>query len=225
MADDADVEEVARRELDGLDPYDLLDAEASRIEGFLRGLDGEDWHVRTRCDEWDRRQLAAHLAATEEYHHACLDDALGELFGRFAAAGATDLHSVNDLGVRARADRSAGEVVDEWVAADAETRRRMRERDGGTMGSSVGRYPVRWQAFHVASELATHADDLGVPVAGDEAGDRLAWRARFSRFSLAEGKGDVDVDLSAVPDDVLVEGVAGRLPEGHPLAAALNTMP
>jgi hypothetical protein len=25
--------------------------------------------------------------------------------------------------------------------------------------TSVGDYPCRWQAFHVAAELATHADD------------------------------------------------------------------
>src|SRR5208283_5425490 len=42
----------------------------------------------------------------------------------------------------------------------------------------------RWQAVHVAAELATHADDIGVPVTHDERTERTAWRARYSRFAL-----------------------------------------
>ena len=36
------------------------------------------------------------------------------------------------------------------------------------MDSSIGDYPGRWQAFHVAAELASHADDVGVPVTHGE---------------------------------------------------------
>jgi uncharacterized protein (TIGR03083 family) len=220
-----DVEAVADAELAGLDPYDALDAEAARVSSFLHGLDDEGWAVPTRCDGWDRRALAAHLAAVEEYHRACLDDTLGELFERGAAAGVTDLHTFNDWGVRSRADRSAADVVAEWETANASTRRDIRARDGGTMATSVGQYPVRWQAFHIASELATHADDLGVPVREEDRSGRLAWRVPFSRFALAEVRGRVDVDLDAVDDEELVEGAAGRLPSDHPLAAVLSTMP
>ena len=35
---------------------------------------------------------------------------------------------------------------------------------GGTMASSVGPYPVDLMAFHIASEYATHADDMDVPI-------------------------------------------------------------
>jgi uncharacterized protein (TIGR03083 family) len=220
-----DIAAVAAEELDGLDPYDQLDAEARRIAAFARGLDEAGWAAPTRCAGWSRRDLIAHLAATEEYHRACLDDTLGALLERSAAAGAADVHGFNALGIEQRADRSAEEVVDEWEAANAVSRADFRTRDGGVMSTMAGQYPVRWQAFHVASELATHADDLGVPVPENAAGDRIAWRAHFSRFALAEVRGEVDVDLDAVDDDVIVAGVAGRLSPGHPLADVLTTMP
>ena len=57
----------------------------------------------------------------------------------------------------------------------------------------VGPYPVDWQAWHLASELATHADDIGVPIDPADVARRTDWRARFSRFALAETKPDVAV--------------------------------
>ena len=94
----------------------------------------------------------------------------------------------------------------------------------------------------MASELATHADDVGVPVSDGEREERTAWRARFSRFALAEAKprlqlrvtgahtvvtdGSASVDLD---DDELIAGVAGRLGEmsrlDAPLRQMLSTMP
>jgi uncharacterized protein (TIGR03083 family) len=181
-----DLDEMAERELSGTNPYDALDEESARLEAFLGELDDEGWAVPTRCDGWSRRDLVAHLAATEEYHRACLDDALGPLLERGMAAGATDVHSFNALGVTERAGRSPSEVAHEWKVADAGTRQRFRERDGGQMSTMAGAYPVRWQAFHIASELATHADDMGVPVPSAAVPSRLAWRAAFSRFALVE---------------------------------------
>lgn len=213
------------RQLDGFDPYDELDRESARIDAFLRSLVGEQWSEQTRCADWDRRALAAHLAGTEQYHRACLDDALGDLFAAGLAAGATDVNSFNAVGVRQREGMDADEVVEEWAALNAANRADFRARDGGLMSTSVGPYPVRRQAFHVASELATHADDMGVPLPGGEASHRLEWRKRFSRFSLAEGKPDLDVDLDGLSDEELVEGAAGRLPPDHPLARALSTVP
>ncbi len=115
-------------------------------------------------------------------------------------------------------------MIAEFAAEDAVTRRRLRERDGGETDSSVGPYPVRWQAFHVASELATHADDIGMPVPEDEAADRLAWRTAFSRFALSErhpgavieaapGGTRVQVDDRdvVVDDETLVAGLMDRL--------------
>jgi hypothetical protein len=106
----------------------------------------------------------------------------------------------------------------------------------------VGAYPARWQAFHLAFELATHADDVAVPVTGEEAAARNAWQACFGRFALKELKpdividahdghthvrsGDVDVDVS---DEQFVQAVAARLPADSGLdgdaAAALSATP
>jgi hypothetical protein len=108
--------------------------------------------------------------------------------------------------------------------------------------TSVGEYPCRWQAFHVAAELATHADDIGVPVTGEEREQRAAWRARYSRFALAEAKPQLEIrqagartvitDGSAtveLDDDELSEAVMARLDEtsgfSTTLRALLSMMP
>jgi len=158
-------------------------------------------------------------------------------FSRFAGRGGTDLDSANALGVAGYAALSPGEVLARWRAASAVNRRRFRERGDGVVDTSVGDYPCRWQAFHVAAELATHADDIGVPAAGAEQGKRTAWRARYSRFALAEAKPDLTIqatgartlvtdgsDTVEVDDHELVEAVMGRLDETSRLNAKLREL-
>jgi uncharacterized protein (TIGR03083 family) len=233
---------VDTSDLNGLDPYDLLDAEAARIDAYLSSLPTGEWARPSRCAGWSVRDVAAHLAATETYHHACLDGRARELFEAMAARGVSGLSEANELGVRDRDGVPNDEVVAEWRTADADTRHRMRGRDGGDMDSSVGPYPVRLQAFHVASELAIHADDMHVPITAEEAGARWAWRARFSRFAVKESGGDVAVGPQdgsttvrvngvdhTLDDAVFVEAVAGRpVPDGavaDEVAAALSLTP
>lgn len=223
------------RHLEGYDPYDLLDVEAARLEAHLAGLDEAAWAAPSACAGWSAGDVAAHLAAVEQYHHACLDGRVAAMIQEGIAAGMTSLDDFNHAGVFERAGRPPAEVVAEFAAGDAETRRRLRERDGGEMDSSVGPYPVRWQAFHIATELATHADDIGVPVPEDEAADRLAWRTAFSRFALSErrpgavieaapGGTRVQVDdLDVVVDDAtLVAGLVDRL--GDDVAPAVQAV-
>ena len=69
--------------------------------------------------------------------------------------------------------------------------------------STVGEYPAILQAWHLAGELATHADDAGIPEAPAERTARLAWRAPFSRFVLAESK--PGLSISTAPDATTVE--------------------
>jgi uncharacterized protein (TIGR03083 family) len=210
--------------IEGLDPYDAQDAEAARLEAHLARLDDDGWSAPSRCSGWSVRDVVGHLAAVEHYHGACLDGRVAAMIEEGLASGLTSLDEFNQAGVDERADRPAADVVAEFVTADAETRRRFRERDGGELDSSVGPYPARWQAFHVADELAVHADDIGVPVNDAEAAERLAWRAPFSRFSLSERRPDATVEATAggtrvvddgvdvvVDDATLVDGVAGRL--------------
>jgi uncharacterized protein (TIGR03083 family) len=230
----SDTPAVDAHDLDGFDPYGAFDLEARRVLAFLEGLDGAGWAAPTRCPEWDRLAMLAHLDATEEYHHACLDDALGALVERFLAAGVSDLDGFNRVGVEERAGREPSELIEHWAAANAETRRRFRERDGATLATMAGSYPVRWQAFHIADELATHADDMGVPVSADERAGRGAWRSAFARFALHETHpevapnsvdGGTRVTIAGVDhvlaDDDLVAAVMGRLPADSAVPGAV----
>jgi uncharacterized protein (TIGR03083 family) len=225
--------------LEGFDPYDALDTEAARLESHLSSLDDDGWAAQSRCSGWTVRDMVGHLAGVEQYHEACFDGRVAAVIEAGIASGMTSLDEFNQAGVDERADSPAADVVAEFVAADAETRRRFRARDGGNMDSTVGAYPVRWQAFHVATELATHADDIGAPVADDEAADRLAWRVAFSRFALTERRpGGVieptpegtrvaidDIDV-VVDDETLVDALADRLADdAEPDVRAALTAP
>src|SRR5579864_1188400 len=114
-------------ELRDLDPFDLLDAEARRVDGFFAGLDGDDWLRPTRCEGWRRREMLAHLAASEEYNHATIDGTVPALIERATAAGAEGLDAFNAWGVQRLADRTVEEVLAEWRTANATTRRALRE--------------------------------------------------------------------------------------------------
>jgi uncharacterized protein (TIGR03083 family) len=221
--------------LEGLDPYDLMDAEAARLDAYFSGLGAADWGQASACRGWTDKDLLAHMAASEGYNHACLDDALPSFLEELGKNGITDMDSFNALGVTQRADRSTDELVAEWRATCERTRQDLRKRDGGDIPTMVGPYPARWQAFHLASELATHADDVGVPVSADEAEARTDWRRRFAVFVLSEMKPDVEVGAAeggtavraegqeaVVSDDDLIAATNGRLPADHPLPASLR---
>ena len=218
-------------ELKDLDPYALFDREAERIEAHLRQLPDAEWERPSRCEGWSVRDVLAHLMATEEYHRACLGGTVQQLMARMGERGATDLTTANEMGVRDQDGKATPELLKEWSASNAATRDGFRQRGDGTVDSSVGDYSARWQTFHLAMELAVHADDMYVPQTPDEADDRKAWRAAFSRFTLREYKPDVDVEVTApgrtrvqrenltveVDDGELIEGVAARLDDSSRL--------
>jgi uncharacterized protein (TIGR03083 family) len=218
---------VDDRDLEGMDPYDLMEQESGRIDEFYAGLDAAAFKRPTRCEGWDTRDVLAHLAASEEYNTACLEGTVAAFMAALAAKGATDLSTANDIGIHELDDRSTDELLALWRARITENRERLRKRDGDDIDSSVGAYSARWQAFHLAFELATHADDVGVPVRANEEPARTAWQARFARFALKEGKPDLQVEASAhgthvrgnnvdvdLPDAVFVQAAAARLPDG-----------
>ncbi len=225
------------RDLEGLDPYDLMDREAARLDRHFAGLDADAWSRPSRCAGWSVRDVLAHLTSSEDYNHACLAGTVGDFLASMGARGATDLTSANELGIRELDDRSTEQLVGDWRTANAETRTKFRERDGDDLDTSVGAYPARWQAFHLAFELAVHADDVGVPVTADEADERVVWQAKFGRFALKEldkglvidaGSGmtrvhgdGVDLEL---PDALFVDAVAARLGGDAPLDAEARSL-
>ncbi|HTN78225.1 MAG TPA: maleylpyruvate isomerase family mycothiol-dependent enzyme [Acidimicrobiales bacterium] len=223
-------------ELTEINPYDLMESEAARLEFYFGSLRGDDWDEASACEGWSVKDVLAHLAGGEEYNRACLTDSVSTMFERYAARGATDVHSFNALGVSDRKQRTPADLLDEFQRENGATRADMRRRDGEQMPTAVGPYPVRWQAWHLASELATHADDVGVPTTHKrEEETRRDWRVRFARFALAEMKPDVEVQVlgdgtwvrangveATLTDDQLIDAVNARLPADSPVNPTLR---
>jgi uncharacterized protein (TIGR03083 family) len=222
----------------GLDPFDRMDDEAARIATHYAALPRERWHEPTRCAGWSVRDVLAHLLASEQYNRACLDGTVADLMASFATKGITSLDDFNQRGVDDLAGTPDDDLLQQWMTAYETTRNEFRARGDGVVDTSIGDYPTRWQAFHLANELAIHADDVGVPVTDIEREARLAWRVACSRFVLGETKPDaviapgdgrthvrsadgaVDVDLD---DTELVDAVAGRLDDSSRLDAATRS--
>lgn len=227
-------------ELDDIVPYDLMAAEAERIAQHYQSMSDDELQQPSRCAGWSRRDLLAHLAASEEYNTAALDGTVQQFLASMGEKGATDLATANDLGVRSLDEMSTQQVLELWQTTCRANTDGL--RDGGDIDTTVGAYPARWQGFHLAYELATHADDAGVPITPDEAAARADWVARFSRFALSEKspelsieahdghthvKGDgIDVDLT---DEQFVQAAMGRLPADSGIdqatAAVLSVTP
>lgn len=224
---------VDDHDLTGLDPYDLMAVEAARLDGFFSSATATDWQAPSRCSGWSVRDLLAHLAASEDYNQACLDGTVQQFLADIGAKGASDLASANEIGVREFDDRTPEQILEVWRARSKQNRERFRARDGDDVDSSVGPYSARWQAFHLAFELATHADDVGAPVGSGDAAARDAWQASFGRFAIHELKPELAIESGAgrthirgdgveldLPDAEFVQAVAARLPSESGLDSA-----
>ncbi|POM23277.1 hypothetical protein BTM25_44300 [Actinomadura rubteroloni] len=222
--------------LDGLNPFDILDTEAARLDAYFTLLNGADWDRPTRDEGWSRRDVVAHLAGSELYNHACLNDDLDNFNGIMRRERIDDVEAFTEWSVATRRGLPVDEVVAEWRQKNGETRRRMRALGPDAMlPTVVGPYPVGLQTFHFAVEYATHADDIDAPVRPEEQAGRAAWRARFGLFTLDEA--DVPVDVEDKPGGYRVsldgasadlspeefaEATVRRLPPGHPLPEPLR---
>jgi len=230
------------QDLAPFDPVDLWEQEARRLESHFAALTDDAWSAPSRCEGWSVRDVLAHLAATEVYFRACLDGGVGALMEEMGARGATDVASFNQLGIDERAGVATDELLRTWSAEDADSRRGFRERGDGEVDSSVGAYPARLQAFHLAGEIAVHADDVGITIPAEEQAARRAWRVPFSRFALNEVKPALRADIEAdrvhvqgdgvdvvLDADDFVELVAGREPRTATIddteRAQISTMP
>ena len=225
--------------LDGLDPCAIWDQESARLDDHLRTLadDDPEWDRPSRCEGWTVRDVLAHLVADQDYFAACLAGDVADLIAGLAARGASDLTQFNALGVADQAGKSPSQLLDELRERDEINRAGFRDRGDSDVDTSVGAYPARWQAFHLASELAIHADDLYVPETDADRAQRTAWRAPFSRFGLTESHPHLTVEVTApgrtrvtgdgvaldLDDEALVAAVAGRTTD--PALAPLSTSP
>jgi uncharacterized protein (TIGR03083 family) len=231
---------LSMTELPGYDPFGIFDAEAARLDRFFGSLDGGAWLRPSRCAGWSIRDVLAHLAGEEAYNHACLNGDLGEFFAWLRREGVAEegFGKFNDWCVRTRQHVPVSEVLAEWRVANTQTRQRMRRLGrGGMLQTSAGPYPAGLQAFHYSSELATHADDVGVPAGSAEEGPRTRWRAVFGAFALGEQGRPVTVELAGgtvrisgedngaeLSERDFVEATVGRLAGDTPVPARLRAV-
>ena len=228
MPDDSELAEI--------NPYDLMESEAARLEFYFSSLRGDDWDEPSACEGWSVKDVLAHLAGGEEYNRACLTDSVGPMFESYAARGATDVNSFNALGVSDRKDKSPADLLDEFQRENGDTRADMRRRDGEDMPTAVG--AVTRALAGVAPRVGA-GDSRGRHRRADDAqargGDPADWRARFARFALAEAKPDVEVQLlddgtwvrangveATLTDDQLIDAVNARLPADSAVSPALR---
>jgi hypothetical protein len=77
----------------------------------------------------------------------------------------------------------------QWRTRQARVRKNWEVLDLDTkIKTIVGPYPLRSQIWHITSEYATHADDMGVEVPPEAQQPRLSWRLQFSAFAVQEKK-------------------------------------
>lgn len=171
-----------------------LDREAARLRAWLTDADDGIWSRATACSEWDVHDVVAHLTSGELYNQACLKGDIESL--RAYGDWEGDDEKYNVLHVALRRSHTHDQVFQEWVErhTDVHTRWRSTAPDA-QLTTSFGPYAVGLQCWHIASEYATHSDDMGVPVPEEERAERLAWRFAFSRYAVEEREVPVSVDL------------------------------
>jgi hypothetical protein len=146
------------------------------------------------------------LSTDEAYNQACLDGTLDEL------PSSNGLTGWNARGVRVRAAMNPLEVLQEWEARQALVRWAWGKIGvDGTIDTSIGRYPLRLQIWHLAREYAIHADDIRVPLPDSERRNQLRWRIGFGLFAAREEGEPVNAELG--PDGVFLrqDGTVHRL--------------
>jgi len=163
------------------DPFPFYDREIARLRRHLRRLDSAGWRAPSHCRGWSVKDVVSHLVGDEVYNEACLDGTLEKL--EFSGS----LNDWNEHHVRLRRQKSPKDVLAEWIKRQSGVRRRWGQLGlGSKIDTSVGPYPLRLQAWHLAREYAIHADDINVPVPERERDGRLRWRASFGLFAARE---------------------------------------
>lgn len=114
--------------------------------------------------------------------------------------------------MRIRRRLSPLETLQEWEARQERVRGAW-EAIGltGRIETSVGRYPLILQVWHLAREYAIHADDIEVPMPPAERREQLRWRAAFGVFAAREEGHPVDARLEGDRAQLRVNGQAHDL--------------
>jgi uncharacterized protein (TIGR03083 family) len=220
------------------DPFSTLDREINRLSKFFTSLDPQDWKAPTHCEGWTVRDMVAHLDSDEEYNEACLNDTVGTLI-----TGFTSIDDFNDQQIQKRAHLSNEEILRQWRVRQAHVRKTWEQLGLEVeIPTFIGPYPMHAQIWHITSEYATHADDMGVQVLPDDQHPRLMWRFQFSAFAVQEKKNPpglarkdsrmiifTDQHRLSLSEEDFVAAVSARLPvpenpQDRKLIAALRTL-
>lgn len=134
--------------------------------------------------------MVAHLSTDEVYNQACLDHRLDAL------PWTGGLNSWNARGVRIRRGLSPLETLQEWEARQQRVRQEW-ERLGlsARIETSVGRYPLILQVWHLAREYAIHADDIEISIPARARREQLRWRAAFGLLAAKEEGDPVEATI------------------------------
>lgn len=129
--------------------------------------------------------MVAHLSTDEVYNQACLDRTLSQL--PFSGG----LNGWNARGVRVRRGLSPLETLQEWEARQQRVRQAWEGLGlDAKIETSVGRYPLILEVWHLAREYAIHADDIEAPMPARDRTQALRWRAAFGLWTAAEEDGE-----------------------------------
>jgi uncharacterized protein (TIGR03083 family) len=176
--------EQQKFDLPEADPFFTLDEEIARLNAFFTSLSPTEWGASTRCEGWTIRDMVAHFDSDEAYNEACLDNTLEAL-----AAGFSSIDEFNQRQVQNRAHLSTEEVLKQWRTRHDRVRKKWEALGLNTkITTIVGPYPLQAQIWHITSEYATHADDMGVKVPPKAQQPRLMWSFQFSAFAVQEKK-------------------------------------
>ena len=117
------------------------------------------------------------------------------------------------------------EVLQEWEARQALVRWAWGKIGvDGTIETSIGRYPLRLQVWHLAREYAIHADDIRVTLPENERRKQLRWRIAFGLFAAREEGEPVNAELGGDGVSLRQDGTVHRL-EPETFIAYLTNRP
>jgi len=137
-------------------PFPAYDREIRRLRTHLHNLDESDWSASSHCRGWSVKDIVAHLSTDEVYNQAGLEETLDRLpYGG-------GLNGWNARGVQVRRELSPLETLQEWEARQERVRRAWGKIGvNGSIPTSVGRYPLRLQVWHLAREYAPRTPKAG----------------------------------------------------------------
>ena len=114
MTDEDPVQTVPHPPASHEDWMSAAEREYRMVGTLLESLTDEEWHLPTDCDDWDVRQVVAHLVGAAESTAS-----LRELVRQFRRGRAIrpGVDGMNDLQVRERADTRPSKLIADLAAA------------------------------------------------------------------------------------------------------------